>query len=429
MKRIFKASLAVFAAASLTLGLAACTGGGKEAGGETGGDKGTQAGGTITFQTWSLKNDRFTPYFEKLIADFEKENPGTTIKWLDQPGEGYEAKILQQANSNELPDVVNLPPEFAYKLAKVGKLNDLEAADSAILNDYVKGGVEAYKFPDVEGSYGYPWYLGTDLNWWNLEQFKKAGLDESRIPKSGDELFALAEEIAAKTNGEVKIISESPKMGTMSNAGITMFKDGKWVFHTPEAEKLIGQYAAAFKSGAMPAEALTGDWLGNSASYKQGKVAWTTASAGYASELEKDAPSLLAATKVTPRFGQSPLFVQGISVAKESKSPELALKFAQYVTNDANQVAFLKIARGFFPGTKASNENPAVLLEGITNELQKTATEEAAKTVTTAYLENPIQYTQEMDKYFQQQVSLAVRGDISPAEALEKAQKYCNDQM
>ena len=105
--------------AALSLLLAGCTGGGASTG-AAGSDQAQE----ITFQTWSLKNDRFTPYFEKLVADFEKDNPGTKVNWIDQPGDGYEDKILQQADSGELPDVINLPPEFAYKLAQVDLLVD-----------------------------------------------------------------------------------------------------------------------------------------------------------------------------------------------------------------------------------------------------------------------------------------------------------------
>lgn len=65
--------------------------------------------GTITFQTWSLKGDRFTPYFTKLVNDYQSAHSGVTIKWVDQPGDGYEDKVLQQAGSGELPDVVNRP--------------------------------------------------------------------------------------------------------------------------------------------------------------------------------------------------------------------------------------------------------------------------------------------------------------------------------
>ncbi|MDO5676772.1 MAG: extracellular solute-binding protein [Propionibacteriaceae bacterium] len=417
-------------AAGLSLTLAACTGGGgTPAPAPESGEAGGALSGEITFQTWSLKNDRFTPYFESVIDAFETEHPDVTVNWMDQPGDGYEDKILQQANSNTLPDVINLPPEFAYKLAQVDQLTDLRAADAATVDLYVPGAVTAYEYPEIEGVYAYPWYLGTDLNFWNMELLGKAGITEADLPTTIDGIFELASKVAKETNGEVKIISESPKMGTLNNAGVELIKDGQFAFNTPDAVALIDKYHQAFLDGALPAEALSGNYLGNSALFKQGKVAYTTASAGFASELEKEAPTLLANTVATARIGNPPLFVQGISVAKTSKNPTVALEFAKFVTNNDNQIEFLKIAQGFFPGTQAANDNPESFTSVIENALQKDATEKAASSIKNAKPEYPIQFTYAMDTYFKQQVALAVRGDISSQEALDKALQNANDSM
>src|ERR1700759_2194027 len=81
--------------------------------------------GTITFQTWSLKNQTFTPYFTSLISAFEAKYTGTKINWIDQPGDGYQQKVASQVTSKTLPDVINLPPNIAYPLATSGNLLDL----------------------------------------------------------------------------------------------------------------------------------------------------------------------------------------------------------------------------------------------------------------------------------------------------------------
>lgn len=416
---------AVALAAALTM--TACTGGTPDGPSDDPAQSaGGELSGNVSFQTWSLKNDRFTPYFEDLITSFESENPDVTVTWTDQPGDGYEEKILQQANSGELPDVLNLPPEFAYRLAQVDQLMDLRKADGDTLDEYVPGAVEAYEFPEIEGSFGYPWYLGTDLNFWNMELLEKADVTEADLPDTIDGIFELAMDVAEKTDGQVQMIAEAPKMGTLDNAGIELFADGEFVYNSPDAVALIDQYHAAYEAGAMPAEALTGNYLGNSALYKQGKVAYTTAAAGFASELEKEAPTLLEKTVATPRIGRPPLFVQGISVSANTENPDAAIAFARYATNNDNQVAFLQIAQGFFPGTQAANDDPDTFTGVIENELQKDATEKAASTIGVARPEYPIQFTYAMDTYFKQQVALAVRGDISAQEALDKAVENSN---
>ena len=110
------------------LALTACSGGGGGAADDASGE----VTGTVKFQSWSLKNEKFTPYFEELFAAFEEENPGVKVEWLDQPGDGYQDKVLSQANSGSLPDVVNLPPDIAFPLAKAGVLLDVAAADPSL---------------------------------------------------------------------------------------------------------------------------------------------------------------------------------------------------------------------------------------------------------------------------------------------------------
>lgn len=70
MKGTFKKAVALGSAIALVGGLAAC--------GSSSGD-GTAE---LKFQTWNLKNEKFTDYFEGLIDQFEKENP----RYHDQVG-------------------------------------------------------------------------------------------------------------------------------------------------------------------------------------------------------------------------------------------------------------------------------------------------------------------------------------------------------
>ncbi len=180
--------------------------------------------GSIQFQTWSLKNEKFTPYFDKLVKSFEKEHPGTTIKWVDQPGEGYEEKVQQQATAGQLPDVVNIPPNFAWQLCKANKVMDLKKADAAAIDKYTKGGIDAYSFDGYDGVYGYPWYLGTDLNWWNTEAFEKYGLDPKKLPSTLDKLYAQAITMAEKSHGTMPLISTAPTLGDLAAQGVEVYK-------------------------------------------------------------------------------------------------------------------------------------------------------------------------------------------------------------
>ena len=407
---------------------AACTGasGSGSAGGSGATSGSGELSGEISFQTWSLKNDRFTPYFEALIKDFEGKNPGTTINWIDQPGDGYEEKVLQQANSSELPDVVNLPNDFAFQLAQVGKLADLKSADPSVLSEYVPGALESYTFDGIEGTFGYPWYLGTDVCWWNTELLAEAGLDVANAPTTLEEYFQWVETAAAKG---VKLDSYMPGITDFKNSGVKVFTDGKFTFNTDEAAALVDKFANFYKIGGMPAEALNDDTADNANMFTQAKAGYTTATSSFVTQLTNDAPNLLGKVDCTARFETAPLFTQGVSVAAESKNADLALAFAQFVTNNDNQVAFVKIAQGFMPGTLKGNSDPSSFAGDLSDPLMKKAVGLAASQMPKAELSAPIQYSADMKTYVQQQIALAIKGDTTSKEALDKAVKYCNDAL
>lgn len=422
---------AVTIAAALTL--AGCSSGGAKDTGATSGTPESEGNmGPITFQTWSLKNEKFTPYFESVITQCEAANPGLEVKWLDQPADGYEDKVLQQAESGELPDVINLPPEYAFTLAKADQLQNLDEV-SKVLDEYVPGGVEAYEFDGVEGKFAFPWYLGTELNYWNTALLEEGGVSE--VPSTIDEALDAAGKLAK--SGIITISDiPSPKSLTslISDQGghLQIFEDGKFTFNTPEAAALIERYAELYKEGAVSPEAIQGAGAAdnNTNQFAQGTIAWTTAGPNYIEKgLAVDAPTLVPITVPKAGFGNPPLFVQGISVAKNSKNPEAALAFAECLTNNENQIEFVILAPGFFPGTKAANDDPSSFVEASDIETQNEATELAAKQMDRAARTNPPQFTDSMEIYAKQQIALAVKGEISAQEALDKSVQYAQDNL
>lgn len=379
--------------------------------------------GEITFQTWSLKNERFTPYFEDLVTAFQEANPGTTVKWIDQPGEGYADKLLSQANSESLPDVVNIPPDLAFPLARTGFLLDLGEADPELEDVYVTGGVSAYQYDalDVPGSYGYPWYLGTDMNFWNVEELTAFGYDEDNLPTSIEEVFEAARKVSEE-GGASPVISSMPEIDKPA-------PDGKFAFNTPENIELVQKYADLFQAGGMPAEVLTSGYAGNATLFVQGKALWTTGTSSFADQLSTEAPTILQGTVATPRFGTPPLFTQGISVASKSANLPTALAFAKFATNTENQIAFVKIAQGFLPGTKDAAADTEAYAAESDIDLQDDAVEIAAESMKTAEVVTSVLWTEDMNVNLAQQLSQAMQGDITPQEALDQAVTYANDNV
>ncbi|MFF4189901.1 ABC transporter substrate-binding protein [Nonomuraea sp. NPDC001831] len=381
--------------------------------------------GTVSLQTWALK-PKFTAYVEGVIAAFEKKYPGTKVEWLDQPADAYSEKVLNQAASGTLPDVTNLPPDFARPLVQQGMLLDVAAADPKLADEYVAGGIDAYTFRGYPGTYGYPWYLNTDVNYWNSELMKKNGLDAAKPPTTFDELVEQARTYKEKSGGKTYLMSRRPELGDLAQAGVKLLSDdGKsFVFNTPEAVAVIEKYRAAFKEGLLPRDVLTDTYAGNAKLFNEGTVAWTTAGANHIIAVKTDNPSL--APKVVPStaMGTPPLYVQGLSVSKKSKNPAAAIALARWVTSAENQAAFAHEV-SVFPSTKASAGDPFFTRSDGTN--AGDAKVIAFKSLATAKVLQPVEVTEAMSKFIRQQIALALNGEVSAKEALDAAVAKCNE--
>lgn len=379
--------------------------------------------GEVTLQTWALKPN-FTEYVEGVIDDFEQEYPGTTVTWLDQPGDGYSEKVLSQAAAGELPDVTNLPPDFALSLAREGLVTDLTTVDDTLADTYVAGALDAYRYRGVEGTFGFPWYLTTDLNYWNTEMFEAAGLDPAAPPTTLDELVAQARTMMDETGGY--LMSRKPGLGDFAAEGLPVLsEDGtEFVFNTPEAAALLDVYRTAYADGLLPDDVLTDAYLGNSQLFTEGKVAWSTGGGNFINSVLENNPSLEGKMTSSPYMGATPLYVQGLSVSSQSENPATAVALARFVTNAANQEAFADEVPGVFPSTVASQEKPELAESDGTP--QGDAKQIAFSNLTTARVLQPVEVNEAMTTIINQQFAAAIAGDKTSQEALDAAVEECN---
>ncbi|WP_018802433.1 ABC transporter substrate-binding protein [Salinispora arenicola] len=382
--------------------------------------------GTVTLQTWALK-PKFTDYMQGVIDGFEEKYPGTTVEWLDQPGEGYSEKVLSQAASGQLPDVTNLPPDFALPLAEQGLLLDVDQADDKLRDEYVDGAVASYEFAGQTGVYGYPWYLNTDVNYWNSELLSQYGLDVTKLPTTVEELVAQARIVKEKSDGKIHLMSRKPGVEDLTQAGVDILSsDGKkFVFNTPEAVAVLDTYRDAFAEGLLPRNVLTDAYLGNMELFKKQQVAWTTGGGNSINDIKVDNPTLAEKVVASPTIGTPPLYTQGLSVSKRSENLPTAIALARWVTSPENQAAFAEVVPGIFPSTIASAEDPQFSVSDGSNvgDAKKIAFTSLAE----AQLLKPVVVDQAMDDFIKQQFSLAISGEITSKEALDKAVDKCNE--
>lgn len=412
------------AVVALALPLSACGSGGDE-GGST--DASGKVEGDITFQTWNLRAN-FKPYFEGLIADFEKKYPGTKVKWVDQPAEGYADKISADAAGGTLPDVVNVSPDLVAPLAKAGLALDLDKSAAKYKKEYLPGAWASHEIPGMEGTYAFPWYLNTGPLFYNKSLFKEAGLDASKPPKTYDELFDNALELADKSDGKVATLANVPTIEDFGRYGVELMnKEGTaFAFNDAKGVELLTKYKELYDAKALDSQALTATPESSGKKFLTGAVAMNPGSALDLGNFKKQAPNLYKNIGITDQItstGKVNMYVMGVMVNAQTRRTPAAVAFAHFVTDAQNQMSFAKKV-AIFPSTAGSLDDPYFTKEDGTDETRVRIA--AAKSLKNAVNYTPVLFSEQMKTELRNSVAKALQGKVSPEEALDNAVKACD---
>jgi len=148
------------------------------------------------FHRWPME-PRFS-YFNQVVAEFEKENPGIKIEMDSVVNDAYKEKIRVLISSNDVPDVfITWSDSFAYNLVKSGRvksLNDLLARDKAFAGSFIQSQVKPFTFDGV--TYGMPLTIDGKVFVYNKDIFAKAGI--SKLPSTYDELISTLDTLKTK---------------------------------------------------------------------------------------------------------------------------------------------------------------------------------------------------------------------------------------
>ena len=317
--------------------------------GTTSGD-GTNGPQEVEFWTMQLQPD-FTDYFNRVISEFEVENPGITVRWVDVPWGDMQSKILTAVSAGTAPDVVNLNPDFASQLAsKEAWLPLDERIPTEDKSLYLS---KIWNANTLNGeSFGIPWYLTTRVTLYNTDLFEAAGLTEP--PTTYEELAIAARQIKEATGKHAFFISFVPEdaadvLQSFVQMGVSLVdQNGNAAFNTPEGKAVFQYWTELYQQELLPREVLTQGHRRAVELYQAGETAILAAGAEFLSTIEKNAPDIATATASSPQIsgatGKKNVAVMNLVIPRSTDAPEAALKFALYVTNDANQLSFAKAA-------------------------------------------------------------------------------------
>ncbi|RSS72277.1 sugar ABC transporter substrate-binding protein [Streptomyces sp. WAC06614] len=388
--------------------------------------------GTITFRTLQLK-PTYTGYVQGVIDAFEEKYPDVKVVWEDVPGDGYNEKLVADAQAGALPDVVNLSTDSFQLLGDRGMLADVARLDPEAARSYVPGAWEQFTLPGKgRGVFAYPWYVTPEILTYNKELFAEAGLDPSRPPTTVDQFFDHAEQIAARSGGRYAAFMADPKgrlPGDWQKMGIRLLDDERkaFTFDTERAVGWVTRMKDLYAKGAMPKESLLKADDVNQL-YGSRKLVFGPGSPGFVKDIKRNAPQVYAATQVagavTGTLGHIGIYAQSLGIKRNTAHLDAAAAFAQWVTNGPNQVAFARKAT-IYPSHAEGLADPYFSDRGDGTDAETVARAVGAEQLRTAQLDanTPVEWTNQVGDAVVREVQKAITGEQDPRTAVRRAQE------
>ncbi|HLP89014.1 MAG TPA: sugar ABC transporter substrate-binding protein [Nostocaceae cyanobacterium] len=324
-----------------------------------------QPAGVATIEFWTMQlQPKFTNYFQTLITTFEAQNPSIKVNWVDVPWAAMENKILTAVSAKTPPDVVNLNPSFASQLAGRNAWLDLDAKiPSEARAAYLPNIWKASTLNDK--SFGVPWYLTTRLTIYNTDLLKQAGI--TQVPSTYVELAKVAQQIKDKTGKYAFFATFVPQdsaevLESFVQMGVTLFDaEGRAAFNSPQGKAAFQYWVDLYQKGLLPKEALTQGHRRAIDLYQAGETAFLASGPEFLNTIANNAPKIAQVSAIAPQLtgetGKKNVAVMNIVIPRTTKHPDAAVKFALFVTNDENQLAFAKAANVLPSTVKSLNDS------------------------------------------------------------------------
>ncbi|MFI6535272.1 ABC transporter substrate-binding protein [Nonomuraea sp. NPDC050547] len=387
--------------------------------------------GEVEFWTINLKKN-YSDYINGLIADYQKQHPQVTVKWVDVPGQESATKLLAAVASGEVPDAVNVSS------IELGRFTpSLEPLDAYFtqgdLADFQPNLVEPLR--TAGKLYAVPWYNGgSPVAMYRRSVMDKVGFDPAKPPVSYDEALALADKVFGKT--KVNGFNAIPDHNTLRYYGVELLSPDKKkaVFNTPQAAEVLEKFKKSYAAKGIAPGAVSKDIRNLPQTLENGQVAFKAhANAAELLNVQKNAPDvykdLLVTAPVQMSTGGNLLLAQqAFSIPKASKNKKAAAEFIKYFTNGANQLAFCKIVP-IYPSTVSSTKDTFFTAVSGDDPMA------AARSVIVKGLPQ-LKYTPigtnkdaELGELLSEEVRAFLTGTKSAKEALDTAEKRWNDAL
>jgi multiple sugar transport system substrate-binding protein len=337
-------------ASALMLGAAACIGGG---GGD---DEQAQPGQsiqpitpkeptspvTITFQSWVGQAQQM----KKLVADFKKEHPNITVKFLNVPAESATQKLTTQIAGGNPPDTAFLDAsavqDFAARRALVNLDGYIAGSKAVSLDDYVAGFKQTAVYQN--SMFALPYDGETTGLFYRTDLFQAAGITSP--PTTWEELQAAAAKLTDPAKKQYGFILFAPEAQyywlpfLWQAGGNLLSQDGKTIaFNSPQGVQAAELYVGLRKY-APPDYLASNSWDGRVA-FANGKVGMYAAGAWFGGEMASSYPKIngkwsVAPLPAGPARCATTIAGDSLVVTNQSKNKDAAWLWIEFLSRPDN---------------------------------------------------------------------------------------------
>ena len=286
---------------------------------------------------WTLQMSDFSPYMNKVIKEFEEQNPEIKIKWVDVPFSEGEKRTLASVLSDNPPDLINLNPDFSALLAQRGALYEIDEQYTGQFNKHI---INSLKYNGK--LYSLPWYATSAVTIYNKKLLSKSG---AKMPETFEDLGKIAPLIKEKTGAYVLLpnITENDTMLRILNKyGVTALN-----INSEQSIKVFDYFKNLYEKDLIPKESVTQTHREALEKYMAEQIVFFQAGANFLNMIKENAPSTYKNTDVAPqitgKLGQNDFSLMNFVIPVRAKHKQEALKFALFLTNYENQLELVKL--------------------------------------------------------------------------------------
>lgn len=234
-----------------SLALTGCTASGTE-----------ESSGRTVVHVWHGFTEADGKVVQELADEFNASQDDYEVDIEVNPWNVISDKLLPALKSGNGPDLVVQGVDAAAGYIKQKAFAPLQDFYDDKANETDTYDQHVVDYTEFDGEhYGVPMGYAPYSIWYNKAMFAQAGITEADFPKTWDELFALAERLTVKKEGDTAPEIYGLSLGDKTNSfmptilqsgGGDVVENGEIVLDSPENEKTLEWWRDAYKGGWGP---------------------------------------------------------------------------------------------------------------------------------------------------------------------------------